>query len=146
MVIKGTILISNTWVSTLFDTGASHSFISTSFASSVGSQAEVLNFPFNIYSPVEFSFTIQWVVRRCKVEIAGFRFDFDLLLFDMEEFDAILGVDWLSTFRATIDCYRRRIEFQTADDSHAYVVGDRSLVEEGSKGIDSLSRLLARSE
>ena len=78
------------------------------------------------------------------MEIAGFRFNFDLLLFEMEEFDAILGMDWLSTFHTTIDCYRRRIKFQTAEGSYACFVGDRRLVEEGSKEIGSLSRLLAK--
>ena len=51
-VLKGNILISNTWASTLFDTGASHSFLATSFASSVGLQVEALEVPFSIYSPI----------------------------------------------------------------------------------------------
>ena len=72
------------------------------------------------------------------------RFDFDLFLFDMDEFDAILGVDWLSTFRATIDVYRRRIEFQAGDDTFVCFIGDRSSVEEDPKGVNSLSRLLAK--
>ena len=78
------------------------------------------------------------------MEIAGVRFDFDLFLFEMDEFDAILGVDWLSTFRTTIDIHRRRIEFQVGDDTFVRFVDDRSLVEEGSKRVDSLSRLLAK--
>ena len=114
-VLKGNILISNTWASALFDTGASHSFLATSFASSVGLQVEALEVPFSIYSPVGSSSSVQWVARNCKVEIAGVRFDFNMILFDMDEFDAILGVDWLSTFRATIDVYRRRVEFQLED-------------------------------
>ena len=77
----------------------------------MGLQVEALKVPFDIYSPIGSSSSVQWVARRCKVEIAGVRFDFDIILFDMDEFDAILGVDWLSTFRATIDVYRRRVEF-----------------------------------
>ena len=72
-VLKGYILISNTWASALFDTGASHSFLSATFASSVGLETEVLSLPFSIYSPVGSSSSIQWVAKRCKVEIAGVR-------------------------------------------------------------------------
>ena len=67
-----------------------------------------------------------------------------MFLFDMGEFDAILGVDWLSTFRAIVGVYRRRIELQAGDDTFVCLVGDRSSVEEGSKRVNSLSRLLAK--
>ena len=37
------------------------------------------------------------------------RFAFDFIVLDMSGFDLILGMDWLSSVRAHIDCYRRRV-------------------------------------
>ncbi|XP_058202967.1 uncharacterized protein LOC131317429 [Rhododendron vialii] len=37
------------------------------------------------------------------------RFTFDFIVLNMSGFDLILGMDWLSTFHATIDCFKRRV-------------------------------------
>ena len=43
----------------------------------------------------------------------------------MSIFDVILGMDWLSTVRATIDCYRRRVTISTPDGDCFRFTGDR---------------------
>src|SRR4051812_37129560 len=47
--------------------------------------------------------------------IAGREFSFDLILLDMNEFDVIIGMDWLIAFRAHIDCFNRKVTFQTLE-------------------------------
>ena len=39
----------------------------------------------------------------------------DLRVMDMSDFDAILGMDWLTTHRVVIDCDRKRFNAYTID-------------------------------
>ena len=34
----------------------------------------------------------------------------DLVALDMRDFDVVLGMDWLSRHRATLDCYRKEVK------------------------------------
>ncbi|KAL7175972.1 hypothetical protein ACSBR2_029529 [Camellia fascicularis] len=43
----------------------------------------------------------------------------------MSRFDIILGMDWLSSYRAVIDCYRQRVTVCTSSGDCFYCLGDR---------------------
>ena len=45
----------------------------------------------------------------CVLEISGTLLTVDLRIMDMSEFDVILGMDWLTTYKVVIDCERRRV-------------------------------------
>ena len=36
----------------------------------------------------------------------------DLLVLDMRDFDVILGMDWLASYHATVDCFSKEVIFQ----------------------------------
>ncbi|GFY85488.1 hypothetical protein Acr_04g0002260 [Actinidia rufa] len=44
--------------------------------------------------------------------------------FGCTSFDVILGMDWLTGYRATIDCVRHRVTFRTPEGDRFYFVGD----------------------
>ncbi|GFY97535.1 hypothetical protein Acr_12g0000760 [Actinidia rufa] len=44
---------------------------------------------------------------------------------DLTSFDIILGMDWLTDYRATIDCVRHRVTFCTPEGDRFHFVGDR---------------------
>ena len=44
---------------------------------------------------------------------------------DMSGFDVILGMDWLSSYRAAIDCYRQRVTVCTLSRDCFHFLGDR---------------------
>ncbi|XP_021759182.1 uncharacterized protein LOC110724094 [Chenopodium quinoa] len=73
-VVIGVFFISSFLVKVLFDSGASHSFISKEVVGSLG---------------VEF--------------LAG------LIEFDLNDFDVILGMDWLGKYEAKIDCAAEKV-------------------------------------
>ena len=52
---------------------------------------------------------IGMICRGCELEISGTLLTVDLRIMDMSEFDVILGIDWLTTYRVVIDCDRRRV-------------------------------------
>ena len=48
------------------------------------------------------------VVRDGRVLIGEHEFPTNLVALDMRDFDVVLGMDWLSRHRATLDCYKKR--------------------------------------
>ena len=48
------------------------------------------------------------VVRDTRVLIGGQEFPADLVALDIRDFDVVLGMDWLSRHRATLDCIKRK--------------------------------------
>ncbi|KAA0047523.1 gag protease polyprotein [Cucumis melo var. makuwa] len=72
----------------LFDSGSSHSFISSAFV-----------------------FHARLEVKACQIEIAGHVIEVTLLVLDMLDFDVILGMDWLAANHASIDCSRKEVAF-----------------------------------
>lgn len=51
----------------------------------------------------------QSVLEDSVIEIQGRQLLTDLILFDMEEFDVILGMDWLSSYNACVECFRKEL-------------------------------------
>ena len=49
------------------------------------------------------------IVRDGRVLIEGHEFPTDLVALDMRDFDVVLGIDWLSRHRATLDCYKKEV-------------------------------------
>ncbi|KAA0056320.1 gag protease polyprotein [Cucumis melo var. makuwa] len=50
-------------------------------------------------------------IKACQVEIANHVLDVTLLVLNMQDFDVILGMDWLYTNHASIDCSRKEVAF-----------------------------------
>ncbi|XP_059629748.1 uncharacterized protein LOC132272664 [Cornus florida] len=69
---------------------------------------------------------ISWATRGCAIEIAGRTLEFNFIIFDMTSFDVILGMDWLSFFRATIDCFRGLLADEDSSSGRVFlaVVGE----------------------
>ncbi|KAL0546397.1 hypothetical protein IC582_016305 [Cucumis melo] len=50
-------------------------------------------------------------IKACRVEIANHMLDVTLLVLDMQDFDVILGMDWLLANHASIDCFGKEVVF-----------------------------------
>ncbi|KAL4010648.1 hypothetical protein IC575_030151 [Cucumis melo] len=50
-------------------------------------------------------------VKACQIEIAGHLIEVTLLVLHMLDFDIIMGMDWLATNHASIDCSRKEVAF-----------------------------------
>ncbi|KAJ0049074.1 hypothetical protein Pint_15836 [Pistacia integerrima] len=48
----------------------------------------------------------------CGVMVDGYVLEADLILLNIHDFDVILGMDWLATHRATVDCFRKEVTFR----------------------------------
>ena len=52
----------------------------------------------------------------------------NLIPLEMYDFDVILGMDWLSTHRALVDCFTKKVVFQKPGFSKLEFVGDRRIL------------------
>ena len=80
----------------LFNYGASHSFIAASCVRDLGLEVENLEKPLHVSSPLGTRVRVDKICRDCELNISGILLTVDLRVMDMSEFDAILGMDWLT--------------------------------------------------
>ncbi|XP_028108693.1 uncharacterized protein LOC114307497 [Camellia sinensis] len=109
----------------LIDTCASHSFIPATFTSALGLELVPLASPLRVESPVGGTVDLDRGCHGYEIEVAGCRLPFAFVLLDMSSFDVILGMVWLSSYRAVIDCFRQRVTECTSGGDYFYFLGDR---------------------
>ena len=112
-VIQGTFLLSRLWARVLFDSGASHSFIAALVVIELGLEVEALEEPLYVSSLIGIRARIGMICRGYEQEIFRILLTVDLRVMDMSEFDVILGMDWLTSYKVVIDCERRRVTAYT---------------------------------
>nr|GFC39734.1 putative reverse transcriptase domain-containing protein [Tanacetum cinerariifolium] len=109
--ITGTLFIYGHAVFVLFDTGATHSVISSAFALRVATTPTLLDHVVCISTPMQDSVRITHVYRNLPLQFDDKIHTINALPLDMCEFDIILGMDWLTEHYATIDCRSYRVIF-----------------------------------
>src|SRR5512142_1521282 len=107
-VIVGTFLIHSIPATILFDSGASHSFISVPFVGKNQLGVERLRNPLLITTPGGVM-TAKYYSPAVPIEIQGIPFPSDLILLDTKNLDVILGMNWLAQFQGVVDCARRTV-------------------------------------
>ena len=97
---------------TLVDPGAMHSFASMPFLDLFRIETQPLWGPMRVSLPTGDPLFSDRVVRDSRVFIGGQEFPTDLVALYMKDFDVVLSMDWLSSHRATLDCYKKEVKFQ----------------------------------
>ncbi|KAA0059930.1 ty3-gypsy retrotransposon protein [Cucumis melo var. makuwa] len=110
-VVTGTLLILGHYAFVLFDSGPSHSFISSVFVQHVGLEVESLSGVLSVSIPSGEVLLSKEKIKACQIEIANQMLDVTLLVLDMKDFNVILGMDWLFANHASIDCFHKEVVF-----------------------------------
>ena len=108
-VIEGMFLVNDWPTKILFDSGASHSFISHSFMSRLQILPHLLVDPLAVATPLGNSSMLEYVCKDCVVALDDLQFQVELIVLFMSEFDIILGMDWLSSYHVSIDCFSKTV-------------------------------------
>ena len=87
---------------------------------------ETLDFELFVDTPSGHVMCMDKVYKSCNVLVSGRELEANLMLLDMYEFDVILGMDWLSTFHASMDCFGKKVVFRISD--QAEFLFERDLV------------------
>ncbi|KAL0561560.1 hypothetical protein IC582_001994 [Cucumis melo] len=110
-VVTGTLPVLGHYDLVLFDSGSSHSFISSTFVLHARLEVEPLQHVLSVSTPSGECMLSKEKVKTCQIEIAGHVIEVTLLVLDMLDFDVILGMDWLAANHASIDCSRKEVTF-----------------------------------
>ena len=97
----------------LFDSGASHSFIFSEFVELAALESAPLGYEMCFSTLVGKFVIVDSVISTGDLCFLGCCLHTTLIIMPMSDFDVILGMDWLSTNRATIDCTEKVIDFMS---------------------------------
>jgi hypothetical protein len=113
-IMMGTFSINHQPMIILFDTGATHSFIS----SKCGTKERL-----DLY-PTSGAYTIatlggkissNQIYRKVSIQLGSNLIKTDLLLLDLEGMDVLLGMDWMTRHRVSLDISSRAVEIDSPD-------------------------------
>ncbi|KAL0546363.1 hypothetical protein IC582_016271 [Cucumis melo] len=110
-VVTGTLPVLGHYALVLFDSGSSHSFISSAFVLHARLEVEPLHHVLSVSTPSGECMLSKEKVKACQIEIVGHVIEITLIVLDMLDFDVILGMDWLAVNHASIDCSRKEVTF-----------------------------------
>ncbi|GKB88663.1 putative reverse transcriptase domain-containing protein, partial [Tanacetum coccineum] len=125
-IMTGTFTLNNHYATTLFDSGADYSFVSTTFIPLLGIEPSDLGFSYEIEIASGKLVEIDKVIKGYKLEIDGHVFDINLIPFESESFDVIIGMDWLSNHKDEIICHEKVVRIPLLDGMVLRVLGERS--------------------
>ncbi|XP_074305111.1 uncharacterized protein LOC141640049 [Silene latifolia] len=110
-VVTGTFLVNSKPTFVLFDSGATHSFVSREHARTLNLEIFDLIMD-SVTIPSGESVSCSRVYRSVPIKIGEVVFHCDLIEFPLGGFEVILGMDWLGKYRAFIDCHQKKISLR----------------------------------
>nr|KYP41898.1 Retrotransposable element Tf2 [Cajanus cajan] len=118
----------------LFDSGASHSFISYACAAVLGVPVCDLGLRLLVSTPASASVIASELCVGCPVVVNEKKYKVNLICLPLVDIDIILGMDWFSANHILIDCANRRLIFSQEEDELLISAGQaESLLRDGAE-------------
>ena len=115
-VITGMISVYDHDAYALVDPGATHSFISVPFTERHQIESQPIDGRMVVSVPNGDTMISERIVPGSRLVIQNKEFPADLIVLSIHDFDIILGMDWLSKHRATLDCYKKEVRLVRPDE------------------------------
>ena len=128
ILIQDTCLLFGECVNVLFDSGASHSFVSLVCSEKLGLPVRDLRCELVVSTPASGQVSTSLVCVLCPMEVAGCKFKVNLVRLLLEALDVILGMHWLTTNDVIIDCGKQKVVVLDIKDGH--IVKSRAVIQE----------------
>ncbi|XP_060972001.1 uncharacterized protein LOC133038042 [Cannabis sativa] len=109
----------------LFDSGATHSYIATRLIDSIDKPCDLLRCGIVTELPSGETMLSTRRMRDVPIIIESKELMGDLIELGIKEYDVILGMDWLSSHGATINCRKKLIVFETKAGDRFIFKGDK---------------------
>ena len=93
----------------LVDPGATHSFILVPFTERHQIQSQPIDGRMVVSVPNGDTMISERIVPGSRLVIQNKDFPADLIVLGIHDFDIVLGMDWLSKHRTTLDCYKKEV-------------------------------------
>jgi hypothetical protein len=115
-VLVGTFFLNEHPIIIMFDSGASHNFISSTYAKKAKLSLVASGAPYVISTPGG-RVDANWIVQKAPLELSRRIFSTNLIILSGQGIDVILGMSWMKQHRAVLDIAGRLIHL----DSPVYV-------------------------
>ena len=106
-VVTGMLSIFDRDAHILIDRGSTHSFVSHNFSIRSNKQLSLLDNELVVSCPMGTITICKHVYKDCVVRLENHELLTDVMPLQIHDFDAILGMDWLSCDRVSVDCYKK---------------------------------------
>ena len=127
-VVIGMFPINSNSATVLFNSSASHSFIAYTFIKKHGIPIYVMKKPMLVNSPGG-EMKANWICLAASLIIRGVEFQANLLVIDSSGIDVILGMDWLRSQKAVINCGNSFMNLTTPSGEKVEYVATQSASE-----------------
>ena len=108
-VITGMISVYDHDAYALVDPGDTHSFISVPLTERHQIESQPIDGRMVVSVPNGDTMISERIVPGSRLVIQNKDFPVDLIVLGIHDFDIVLGMDWLSNHRATLDCYKKEV-------------------------------------
>ncbi|KAA3483802.1 DNA/RNA polymerases superfamily protein [Gossypium australe] len=109
-VITGTFTLFDTDVIALIDPGSTHSYVCMNLVLNKTLPVESTESVVRVSNPLGKCDLVDKLCKNCPLMFCDICFPANLMLLPFDEFDIILGMDWLTLHNAIVNCKRKSIE------------------------------------
>jgi hypothetical protein len=113
-IMTGTFSINHHPVIILFDSGATHSFVSAKYGNKIGLDIYPTNGDYKITTPGGKTLSNQ-ICRKVPLQLGSQLMKTDLLLLDLEGMDVLLGMNWMTQHHVPLDISSRTVEIDSPE-------------------------------
>ena len=140
--MTGTIQVFDSDGYVLIDPGDTDLFISMKFIAQVNLEIQPIDCSMVVSLHTGDSLITVRVYMGCRVIIKGYEFRANLVLLDIQDFDVILGMDWLSRHHATMDCFRKEVKFCRPGEPEISFCGVRKILSSSMMSVMMAGKML----
>ena len=108
-LIKGTLMIQGVKIVALFDSSATHSFISFECARILGLEVCDLSHKLCVSTPTRTQVFTSQFYSKCLIQFGETYTSLDLVCLSLQNIDVIIRMDWLAENHALLDCFAKTI-------------------------------------
>jgi hypothetical protein len=141
-VVIGMFFVNDTSTVVLFDSGASHSFISIAYVEKHNLPLALLKCQMIVCSPVG-DMPIRQLCPKMNLKISGVDFVANLIVLESKSIDVILEIDSLSKHKVLIDCAKKSIKMTTSDGKEIEFVTEPVVTAKGDASHARMNQLEA---
>jgi hypothetical protein len=129
-VVIGMFLVNDTSVVVLFDSGASHSFISTAYVEKRNLPITLLRCQMIVSSPGG-DMPARQLCPKVNLKIRGVDFVANLIILESKGIDVILHMDYLGKHKVLIDCAKKSVKLTTPDGKEFEFITEPVVIAKG---------------
>jgi hypothetical protein len=114
----------------LFDSGASHSFISATYVGKHNLPLDLLRCQMIVSYPGG-DMPARQLCPKVNLKIRGVDFVTNLIVLESKGIDVILGMDWLSKYKVLIDCAKKYVKMTTPEGKEMKFIAEPVVTAKG---------------